>query len=316
MKIAVLFFGQPRTLELCAKHIRRNFTYEGVQTDFFVHSFDRVNFIGSEDLGVERKFDIDELKDLYVKYYNPVDMIVEDYSALTEICKAIHKTQRIVMGRSKKRDEPPSYYGMINKSEYSFVKFLSQFYSSQAVNDLKKKHEEDNNFKYDVVIKSRTDSVFLLTDERKRRSIFLDDYQSKNGVLDIIWTPHLRVREGNVMLCDQVIWGPSASFDMWLDNIVYSCVELVQKLSSEFFYDTGLNKYASPPEHFYAYAAIKKGMSIYQKQCPFATAREGLTSIDCYQDVHNFNVDAMTANLKGMTDDERREKYKKILGVE
>ena len=78
---------------------------------------------------------------------------------------------------------------------------LNMFYKIMKCNHLKIKHENKHNFKYDIVVRLRTDTTF------QKPLIFLEDK-------DKIFTPHNCV---GGYVCDQFAYGSSDLMDKFCD---------------------------------------------------------------------------------------------------
>lgn len=94
--------------------------------------------------------------------------------------------------------------------------WLSSFYSLNQVNILKKEYEYENDFKYDYVVRCRTDSVV-------HTKIKYEDYNPKY----IHYTDILHQPDG--MIADYLNFGGSREMDCfmstfnYIDRILYMC---------------------------------------------------------------------------------------------
>jgi hypothetical protein len=127
MKIAVCLSGQARTWESAKENILQ---YFGVcdEVDYFIHTWDVNSYRNSGEKIRERKdyrIDNEELNNLQ-NYFQPKKMMVDSYNS-------------DIFGKNW------------NSLFYSFMKSIW----------LKRKFELENDFKYDIVIKSRFDINFL-----------------------------------------------------------------------------------------------------------------------------------------------------------
>jgi len=135
MRIAVCISGQPRYLEEGYYFLNKYLSEYNI--DFFIHTWWDQSYIGNEFIftntkrdGLYDKHTLDKIK----KYYNPKGLIVE----------------------------PQKVFETSNEVEYGGlhpVSVYSMFYSINSSNNLKKKFEKENNFKYDLVIRTRFDIV-------------------------------------------------------------------------------------------------------------------------------------------------------------
>ena len=119
MRIAVLLPGFPRNYAVAKESLRVPYL-EKHQCDFFIHSWHY------PDKFPEAKY-MEALS-----LFNPTKILIE---------------KQIVFDTSTQRDQ----WGLLVQNT------ISQFYSVYRANQLKCEHEAVNNFKYDLVIRMRTD---------------------------------------------------------------------------------------------------------------------------------------------------------------
>ena len=135
MRIAICISGQPRYLEEGYYFINKYFNNYNV--DFFIHTWWEDSYIDNVFMFTNTKrdglYDKNTIKKIY-KYYNPKKIIVEPQK-IFELSNEVN------------------YGGLHPLSVYSM------FYSMKCSNELKKTYEQENNFKYDLVIRSRFDIV-------------------------------------------------------------------------------------------------------------------------------------------------------------
>lgn len=143
-RIALCFSGQARAVKYCFESIFNNLIYPLGKVDIFIHSW----FI---DPAERNRFDIfhlnlfDSSLDEYVAMYRPVASLFEDFD----------------------RSE---YLRYNNLTERPRIMFYSMF----KANELKSSYEEEGGFKYDYVIRARTD--LLIRKKIHREQLYwLDD---------------------------------------------------------------------------------------------------------------------------------------------
>jgi hypothetical protein len=131
MRIAVCLSGQPRSIEFARKSILRYFNAEGVQVDFFCHAWDYNTWkLPDHSIGEYQQLDKDWLTEQLLQF-NPISYVIETQEDLF------------------KAQEPMGY-----------VPFGSLYWSMMIANHLKRAHEIEMGFRYDVVFKCRYDNVF------------------------------------------------------------------------------------------------------------------------------------------------------------
>ena len=149
MKIAILMFGQPRFLKNTINLIREEFDLPGHEVHYFAHWWDKIGYIPN---GSEEEYDKKEIYDLVEeKLPNSVlpnkpsqrNIIIQNYENLDETCNNILNL-------------PISINCPIEKLRYKFGQHQSMKWAFRRIMS----YEHENNFKYDIVIKVRTDIVY------------------------------------------------------------------------------------------------------------------------------------------------------------
>lgn len=163
---------------------------DGNSIDIFISTWDELNALDSfsvqqkDSLIDNNKLNEDEIQNIF----NPIEMVVEDFTQLKDnfTIDKFYTNQRV----------HPGTYNHESKIHYC----LPMFYKWFQCNELKKKYEAENNFRYDLVVKSRPDIFFLrpiLSNEfdpqylymRQRFQDFLLFSSSKNiDIVTSIWT--------------------------------------------------------------------------------------------------------------------------------
>ena len=159
MKIALCFSGQPRFIEQAAENV-----FDNVIGDYDVDVFAHLWF--DEDLQTkpykyggaggwkDQRIPADAIE-TFKRIYKPKDILVQKSkkfldSGLSDNYLATQ--QRYKQGSINNPDEPNFEVRDVNN-------IISYYYSLMQVCSLKKEYEYANNFKYDYVIKMRTDSI-------------------------------------------------------------------------------------------------------------------------------------------------------------
>ena len=186
-KIAVCVSGQPRTYINCLDSIATYFsklTYDNskVEVDYFMHTWDSGNV-----------------------FYSGPDKVSEDENGVMKCDVQAYKPTDIHFN---------SIYSKLNikdimvESSFSFRRYAttvghwdSLFYSFKKSIDLKKKYEEHNNFKYDLVFKIRPDIVF------NPECIGMNIQKLNFGEVVTTWEPPQVPHELNMYNVDDIMFG-------------------------------------------------------------------------------------------------------------
>jgi hypothetical protein len=159
MKIALCFSGQPRFVEYCAPSILEN-VIQNYDVDIFGHLWfdDELQSQpykwggngGWKDQRIEETA-IDSFK----KIYNPIKLVTEKSKKFKDeyLEEDFEKSQKAYWAGSINSELEPNF------KERQINNCLSYFYSLSEVNKLKQLYEFENKFKYDYVIRCRTDSI-------------------------------------------------------------------------------------------------------------------------------------------------------------
>ena len=140
-KIALLYSGQPRHLKEAFPNHHDTFwkPNNSYQIDVFAHMWYDEKWIGNYfwDQYKDRGRWEADLKEFMQDNWNPKAITFEEPKEF--------EPEDIV--------PDPRFPHPVNN-------IISQFYSISQANNLKKKYEDENNFKYDVVVRLRTDEYF------------------------------------------------------------------------------------------------------------------------------------------------------------
>ena len=154
MKVAILLFGQPRFFNITKSFIRDEFDLPGHEVDFFAHFWDRIGYLpkGEEELyNVEELYSnvrnsLPNVRDLNIQSYDTA----ERCSNLNEVCNFIGYFAE------KLHTRPLPIHNNLETLRYKF----GQHWSMKRCFDRICNYEERHKFKYDLVIKVRTDIVY------------------------------------------------------------------------------------------------------------------------------------------------------------
>lgn len=134
MKIAVIFFGQLRTSLEASSNLQRFFGSNKI--DFFVHTWDTNTHRRPLNLKIpdnEHEQIKHEVFDKFIQIYQPINIIIE---------------------------KQKEYWARIT-DRYGYTGDLTNLWHSCYYSDqLRIQYEKLNNFKYDVVVRLRPDSIF------------------------------------------------------------------------------------------------------------------------------------------------------------
>lgn len=193
LKICILIIGRLDTFETCYESLRK-YILEPLNVDVFFSGYP--NFLGLEYC--ENK--IEEL-------WKPKKYCLRDYTDI--IRKEIHlDDSRFIRKRS----------------ECTPHTWLSGMYNLKISNKLKNEYEKENNFKYDICIKSRTDVIWHSYITNEEIDLVLKD--SKNILIPTAWD----FKEVHNLGCSDVSCVTS-SHGM---DIYSSCIDFIDE-----YYDSG-----------------------------------------------------------------------------
>jgi len=159
MKIAVLLCAQPRFLNLTYKRIKEEFNFPNAQVDFFIHFWNIIGFSPACEK-LERQITDDNLEE-YIKYLNPKKYKIEDYSELNDLTFLLKNTHDFLFsewqpGDNTKVHKKLTLRNIHNKNRYQY----GQWFSQKKAYLLMEEYEQENNFKYDIVIKTKSDYIY------------------------------------------------------------------------------------------------------------------------------------------------------------
>lgn len=136
MKVALLLHGHLRTFDKTYKSIYQYINGDDISLDIFIHTWDTIDRKSPSyyNINYNKKIDAKVIERVF-SCYKPINIECD-----TQILKYPNKT---------------CPYNNISYEGHKY--YFESFYK---VNQLKKKYENENKFKYDIVIKSRPDVLF------------------------------------------------------------------------------------------------------------------------------------------------------------
>jgi len=192
MRIAVILFGQPRYIELTYKHILEEFNTLPYPVDFFGHFWELVGYTPEDERGrpnasvpfIQKIRKIDIVNKLPFK-----DIIVEDNTIIDDMCLSWMKINTFCL------DGMLPIPDCIGDARY----YLSQHYSVRRAYNLLRGYENHNKFKYDVVIKTRTDLIYrnqsCYKDEKHYLEHKLNNYCNIKQDVPTVYANALRINK-------------------------------------------------------------------------------------------------------------------------
>jgi len=144
MRLAVLLFGQGRFFDITWPLIKQEFTFDNVEVDYFVHFWDNT---GYTPLGDESVLDPTIINTTKTEFKN---VKITDYKKLDKTCDIIKDFYDNVVCR----DTP--IQNSRESLRYAFGQHVSIKIAYNCIRDYEKKH----NFKYDLVVKTRSDIIY------------------------------------------------------------------------------------------------------------------------------------------------------------
>lgn len=174
MRIGVLLIGQTRQFDVTAQHMMNEFKMDGVEVDYFCHTWDSVvNFSPWNDLkGIDNRYNdvklldrnktIDTLnlcspKEIQIDSYNSLeDLFDSDYYPEQHLIDDVYSSEENLFNRAGWKDYSSDSMVKYNDWVYYFSVF-GQFYSTARAMDLLVEYERKNNVSYDVIVRWRYD---------------------------------------------------------------------------------------------------------------------------------------------------------------
>lgn len=150
MKIAVLFYGQPRFFDLTKERFLEEYNFSDHTVDFFIHFWEEIGFIPDCDRESKYVVNKDLIKDINV--LKPKKYSVTSYAELDALTPMLKRTLSFLKDNKSVIGAKP----FPTKSRYNFGQHLSLKKSYTLMEE----YERELNFKYDLVIKVRPDFIF------------------------------------------------------------------------------------------------------------------------------------------------------------
>jgi hypothetical protein len=186
MKIAVCIFGQPRFYKESAESFRKEFfDMPDNEVDVFIHCWDEIGYTPEDDLNdTNEKPNNQQLKDDIWNNYggneghiksmvieSPKDKFYKIADSFSSVIKTIRDEKlyedadwRKDMGKLKLKGIDPKNIDctVIKIGSDKVLRYeMGQFYSISQVIQQKAYYENQNNFKYDLVVRVRTDCFYI-----------------------------------------------------------------------------------------------------------------------------------------------------------
>jgi len=222
MKIAVCYSGFLRDIQSNISNFQTNIIRDN-QVDYFIHTWDVDEYFS------EIKFAEEYLKPKFLFAEKPKSFEINPYDFINS--KVIEEEYREELefniekleslGENKKVFPPASIKNNFNFLKEKEVlklwhygcepyKVISQYYSIHKSNELKKIYEYQNKFRYDLVIRNRTDNKFNL-------QIDLSNFDIKTlNVLD-----RGSHKGSDLSMCDLFAFSSSDIMDTYADCFLY-----------------------------------------------------------------------------------------------
>tara|TARA_B100001123_G_C15341658_1_gene1035240 strand:- start:2196 stop:3584 length:1389 start_codon:yes stop_codon:yes gene_type:complete len=186
MKIAVCIFGQPRFFKEAAESFRKEFLdMPNHEVDVFIHCWDEVGYTPDDDIKeTNEKPDAQRLKDDIWNNYggktgniksieieSPEKKFYEIADSLGKVIETIRDERlyedadwRKYMGKLKLKGMNKKFTdcAVVRIAGGKVLRYeMGQFYSISNVIQQKAFYEKENDFKYDLVVRVRTDSFYI-----------------------------------------------------------------------------------------------------------------------------------------------------------
>ena len=158
MRIALLLYGQPRFFQYTYKYILQEYTIKDCETHIFAHFWKDIGF-GPEDDKSHTYYNIENLEEL-LNNINAKKYLIEDYTDLDQALLYIEK--------------------QINKKYKRYN--LGQHISMEKCFSLIQQYQKENNVKYDIVIKARTDILPIQNKSSYNTNLEYEDIKYNNYI--------------------------------------------------------------------------------------------------------------------------------------
>lgn len=214
MKIALCFSGQPRSLEEGYIYHEKNLLALNHNLDVFIHTWYDPSLVGqafeysTQEVNV-KSYQEESVSRIF-KLYKPVSIKIE-------------KPKNFIAEQGYKKSSEGWDSTTKEAKAVRTNNIFSQFYSIYQANRLKKEHEVEQNFVYDVCVRSRFDFALNV-------GIKFDELPFEKEVL---YVPDLKLGN-NPHFNDQFAFGGSRAMDKY-SNIYLNCDKFFDEKTQRFF---------------------------------------------------------------------------------
>jgi len=176
-RVAVILYGEARFIEETASSIKEEFDFDGCITDYFYHSWTHIGY-GFKQPSVTRRRR--EIKEKYNRLYQPKGGFVSSSDELRDEISSFESFKNFLRKDINKGLKNHCTIGRIGlRSNIDIHNYsIGQFYSLGQAIKAKQKYEKENNFKYDLVIRSRTDRFY------KNKSLYSSEEEYQESKRD------------------------------------------------------------------------------------------------------------------------------------
>ena len=147
-RVAVIIFGQPRFFNITWPLIKQEFEFEDVEVDYYIHFWDQVGYTpnSTEVNATDIYSDIDNILS---KEFEGHNVQITDYTELDKLCLNLKTFYNNITYNIPVEDYQDGL-------RYRFGQHLS---IKKAYNEIVK-HEKEKEFKYDLILKTRSDIIY------------------------------------------------------------------------------------------------------------------------------------------------------------
>ena len=146
-KIAILMYGQPRFLNKTHSFIKEEFDIPGCDVDYFGHFWETVGYVPED----EKKDNLEKLKkEDIIQYIDFKQLSVKNNEKLDLVGQSFKNINSVLFS-----NQVP-WPADLDEMRY----FLGQHVSIKKCFNLIQSYEEKHKFKYDIIVKARTDVVY------------------------------------------------------------------------------------------------------------------------------------------------------------
>lgn len=235
MRIAVYFSGHLRTAEYAADNLLNYMGDLYPNIDIFIHTwkqngYKRLHYNSKffQNMLVEKNLQDVDINKLDIKYFFPTQA-PNTFDVISNLNKKYDK--KIV---SVEVEQPIWHMGFFPK----YYGFPSRFYTWYRVNEMRKKYEDLNNLKYDVIVKLRPDALFSTDSKLKNDIEQCLNHQNNNSIL---------------FNCN---------------DILFVSIPSVMDIASNFIVDTTVNEFSKyiEPLNIKVHATVTRKWSVYRPE--------------------------------------------------